>query len=298
MSQKAIITTANKQASLIPNQPFPTLQDRDDYILIETICVALNLTDLGCDYAGTVKALGPAVKRRFRTGDRVSGVVHGSDALQPEDGSFAEYIVAKGDIQFRIPEDLSMGLVMPVTAAAAAATAPTATTIPSTKMTTEPEPILIYGGSTTTGSLAIQFAKLSGYRVLTTCSPHNVPLVRSLSADAVFDYRDPQSATAIQTQTSNRPGPVLDIISLSSSAQYRDTALSTQCGVYMALLPDVGIPRSNVADSFTVAYTSIGEGLGLGQGQLFEASPAEFQFAERISELAQGLVDKRMVRAH
>lgn len=48
--------------------------------------------------------------------------------------------------------------------------------------------ILIYGGSSATGTLAIQFAKLSGYKVVTTCSPRNFALARSLGADVVLDY--------------------------------------------------------------------------------------------------------------
>jgi NADPH:quinone reductase-like Zn-dependent oxidoreductase len=46
--------------------------------------------------------------------------------------------------------------------------------------------ILIYGGSTATGSLAIQYAKLSGLTVVTTCSPKNFDYVKSLGAGVFF----------------------------------------------------------------------------------------------------------------
>jgi NADPH:quinone reductase-like Zn-dependent oxidoreductase len=49
---------------------------------------------------------------------------------------------------------------------------------PSSKKTS----ILVYGGSTATGSLAIQFAKLSGLQVIATCSPHNFEYIKSLGA--------------------------------------------------------------------------------------------------------------------
>lgn len=61
--------------------------------------------------------------------------------------------------------------------------------------------ILIYGGSTATGTLAIQLTELSGHRVLTTCSPHNFALVKRLGADNIFNYRDPGSATTIREHT-------------------------------------------------------------------------------------------------
>ncbi len=48
--------------------------------------------------------------------------------------------------------------------------------------------ILIYSGASATGVLAIRFAKLSGLRVLTTCSPSNFEQVKALGAEAAFDY--------------------------------------------------------------------------------------------------------------
>lgn len=51
--------------------------------------------------------------------------------------------------------------------------------------------MLIYGGSTATGTYGIQFAKASGLTVITTASPRNFAYLRSLGADAVFDYNSP-----------------------------------------------------------------------------------------------------------
>jgi hypothetical protein len=47
--------------------------------------------------------------------------------------------------------------------------------------------ILIWAGSSTIGSLAVSHAKHAGYTVITTCSAHNFPLLKSLGADHVFD---------------------------------------------------------------------------------------------------------------
>lgn len=67
----------------------------------------------------------------------------------------------------------------------------------------DPFPFLIYGGSTATGMAAIQFAKLSGLTVITTCSPHNFQLIKSLGADAVFDYKSPTCAADMKKITNN-----------------------------------------------------------------------------------------------
>ena len=65
-------------------------------------------------------------------------------------------------------------------------------------------PLLIYGGSTAIiRTLAIQFAKLSGYTVLTTCSLHNFGIVREVGADMIFDYTDPKSSWEIRKATNN-----------------------------------------------------------------------------------------------
>ncbi|OWZ20513.1 Alcohol dehydrogenase [Phytophthora megakarya] len=48
--------------------------------------------------------------------------------------------------------------------------------------------VLIIGGSSGTGSYAIQIAKAVGAEVITTCSHRNVELVQSLGADQVIDY--------------------------------------------------------------------------------------------------------------
>lgn len=61
-----------------------------DYLLIRVVTVALNPTDwttldavgdnntlVGCDWAGIVHDIGPAVTRKFQIGDRVAGFAHG-----------------------------------------------------------------------------------------------------------------------------------------------------------------------------------------------------------------------------
>lgn len=65
-------------------------------------------------------------------------------------------------------------------------------------------PVLIYGGSTATGIVGVQLAKLSGLTVITTCSPHNFELMKSLGADAVFDYNSPTCGADIKELTKNR----------------------------------------------------------------------------------------------
>jgi NADPH:quinone reductase-like Zn-dependent oxidoreductase len=171
---KAIVNR-NKTA-VLEDRPKPKL--RDDYLLVKTVAVALNPTDwkhaafgltsegglLGCDFAGIVEEVGSAVTKAWKKGDRIAGVAHGGNYVQPEDGAFAEYVVAKGDLQLKINGGVSFE---------AAATVPLgATTVGQglyqkglklnlpTDPITDKEYVLVYGGSTATGTLAIQYAKL------------------------------------------------------------------------------------------------------------------------------------------
>ncbi|GKZ29499.1 hypothetical protein AbraIFM66950_005199 [Aspergillus brasiliensis] len=38
-----------------------------------------------CDFAGIVEEVGPKVAKLFQTGDRVTGITHGCNAVRPED---------------------------------------------------------------------------------------------------------------------------------------------------------------------------------------------------------------------
>ncbi|KAF2681811.1 GroES-like protein [Lentithecium fluviatile CBS 122367] len=58
--------------------------------------------------------------------------------------------------------------------------------------------ILIWGGSSAMGSLSISYAKAAGYTVISTCSPHNFELLKSLGADHIFDHSDPATVDSIR----------------------------------------------------------------------------------------------------
>ena len=57
--------------------------------------------------------------------------------------------------------------------------------------------VLVWGGSTSVGSNAIQLAVAAGYEVFTTASPNNHAYVRGLGAAQVFDYRSPTAVRDI-----------------------------------------------------------------------------------------------------
>ena len=198
LQNNGIVKMAREHA-VLTSIPIPRV--RDDYILVKTMAVALNPTDwqtldepfkpgtthslLGCDSAGIVVEVGKSVTKKFKKGDRIAGMAHGgkfllirekvgcADAavqgndLEPEDGTFAEYIVVKGDIAMHIPPNISFEEA--ATLGCGIATIALGMyrylglpllTLPLEERRSDGPPILIYGASSATGTLAVQFAKL------------------------------------------------------------------------------------------------------------------------------------------
>lgn len=312
-SQSAVVIQKPGVAGLVHDRPIPTL--RDDYILVKTAAVALNPTDwkhihsviresgplVGCDYAGVVEAVGRKVTKDFKKGDRICGVAHGSNAVQHEDGTFAEYIVVKGDLQIKIPQNLSFEeastLGIGITTVGQGLYQALKLALPSSPITTA-DPILIYGGSTATGSLGIQYAKISGYTVLTTCSAHNFDYVKSLGADAAFDYNDPECAADIRKFTNNKLALAWDTISLPQSAEICSNALTTASGAKYASLLPVKLSRKDVEATSTLAYTAIGEAFSFRDGGDIPASAADFEFAKKFWDLSYTLLEAGKVKVH
>jgi NADPH:quinone reductase len=136
---------------------------------------------LGTDGTGIVVDKGSQVKR-LRVGDRVYAYEFGN----PQGGFYAEYAVAKASHAARVPRQLD-----PVEAGAAAPIALTALQgVVGHLRLRRGETVLIFGASGAVGTLAVQFAKQRGARVLATASgPRATRLVRGLGADVVIDAR-------------------------------------------------------------------------------------------------------------
>jgi NADPH:quinone reductase-like Zn-dependent oxidoreductase len=136
---------------------------------------------IGLVLAGEIESIGKDIKR-FKTGDQVYGLTgfdlgayaeykcmkevdstHGCLALKPKNISYEEAtMVSYGGLlafQFMEKGNIRRG-----------------------------HEVLVYGASSTTGTMAIQYAKYLGAKVTAVCSTANVGLVKSLGAETVIDY--------------------------------------------------------------------------------------------------------------
>jgi NADPH:quinone reductase-like Zn-dependent oxidoreductase len=167
----------------VVDAPKPEL--RPDCLLVKVTCVALNPTDwkhrkltnvrddrpltVGCDFSGVVEEVGSSAAmtagQQFKPGDRVWGNVHGSHTLRPDDGAFAEYLVAKADLAQRVPDHMSFeeaaSLGVQVYTVGLCLYQSLDLPWPTEPVSAEERfPVLIYGGSSSMGTLGIQMAKM------------------------------------------------------------------------------------------------------------------------------------------
>ena len=180
----------------IGEMPDPEL--RDDEVLVQVHAAGVNLLDskvrngefkiilpyrlpliLGHDVAGAVVKVGPRV-RQFMLGDEVYAR---ADDLRI--GTFAELVPVKERSLALKPKSLTMEEAASIPLVALTAWQ---ALIEKAKLK-RGQKIFIQAGSGGVGTFAIQLAKHLGATVAATTSTINVPLVKSLGADVVIDYK-------------------------------------------------------------------------------------------------------------
>lgn len=165
---------------LIVSHSRPVLELPSPYhVLVRVLAVGLNPTDykmithfymegntVGCDFCGIVQTAGSSAI--FRPGDRVCGAEFPYRPDNPLNGAFSQYMVVDSRHMLRIPNEWSdtqaaaLGAIGWGTACLALSD-PEALNLPGvpSKPVEKSIPVLVYGGATATGIVAIQMLKLS-----------------------------------------------------------------------------------------------------------------------------------------
>ncbi|KAK7952730.1 Polyketide synthase- enoylreductase [Apiospora aurea] len=158
-------------------------------------------TIFGEDVAGTVVAVGEGVTR-FGVGDRVLAAAGLIPSNNTPEGAFQLYTVAREWLTTKLPDRVSFeqGCVLPL-ALLVAGTALfdrdylglESPTVPARPKTNEDGSargvVIVAGGASAVGGTGVQLAAAAGYEVVSTSSPKNFDLVKSLGAAHVVDYR-------------------------------------------------------------------------------------------------------------
>ncbi|KIJ40216.1 hypothetical protein M422DRAFT_257056, partial [Sphaerobolus stellatus SS14] len=100
-------------------------------------------------------------------------------------------------------------------------------------------------------------AKLAGFTVFATASPHNFDYVKSAGADQVFDYHDSDVTNRIRSAAGNKLSKVYDAISENGSTESAVKCITARSGRVAVILvpkPDASTPTVKVIMTGSVAF--------------------------------------------
>ncbi|TWU72712.1 hypothetical protein ED733_004255 [Metarhizium rileyi] len=296
IARKAVVEGDDHRLRIEHNAQLLAL--RMDEVLVHVKAVAVNPCDYkmherfpcpgavdGCDFAGIIVALG-SDKIKWSIGDRVCGAVHGSNPLRPESGAFAEYVPCESEFTLKIPAHMSFkeaaalggtGLATLGMALFKELALPGSLEAPATK----PRTVLVHGGSSSVGTMAMQ-------------------LVRLFGAEEVFDYNDPDCAQSIKAYTRNTLAYVLDPFTDAKSIALCYKAMGRAGGRYACLemYPDYVLERKSIKVGFVMGPALLGHRLGLSYGYEKDEDPEMRAFGVQWYQSVQKILDQGKLRPH
>ncbi|KAG4266959.1 hypothetical protein FPRO04_04571 [Fusarium proliferatum] len=310
---QALVGAETGSYRLADNVEKPVLQPGS--ILCHVKAVALNPHDAkivdysnvpgalgGCDFAGVVVEIGNGVKR-FKEGDRVFAVTFGMNASDKTAGAFTQYAVATEDLSCLIPEAMSfteacsMGLAIATAGLALFQT-------PGLQLSMQGgngEAVLVSGGATATGTMAIQFLRIAGYTPVVTCSPSNNSLCESFGAEICFDYHSPSCGADIRVQTGNKLRHVLDCVVDISTMKMSYDAIGSSGGAYVALeaIPtNIKYTRRDIRANWLMAPSILGTPVNKKGAYGRPSMPEHRQFGTYLFALAEKWLQDGSIKHH
>ncbi|KAF2647092.1 GroES-like protein [Lophiostoma macrostomum CBS 122681] len=194
---------------------------------------------LGSTIGGTIEAVGSEVKG-YEVGDKVVaskkfGQKFGADGNRF--GAYQRYVVV-GDVMIsKLPTGLDpavpASIMMNLTCVVGLFTGRLGLERPplnGSKAAKKSEKILIYGGSSSFGTLSIQYLSQAGYSVTTTSSPKNKDFVSKLGAATVIDHTGQSEALSKELIAKGPYDIVVDMISLPNTIPILAGVLAAQDG--------------------------------------------------------------------
>ncbi|PNP78629.1 hypothetical protein FNYG_07975 [Fusarium nygamai] len=251
LNRSAVLPHPKAYPMVITSSPIPVPTGAE--ILIRVRAVAINPADhavqklgivikpefypyvSGTDVSGEVVSVGPD-QTRFKPRDRVVGHAMAWQRGENKYGAFQEHSIMVEPMVAKIPDHIPFkeAAVLPMGLATSAAMlfSPTLMGLDlpmaGTEINSKEKVVVVWGGSSSVGSNAIQTVKAAGYIVAATASQHNHGLLREMNVDYIFDYK--------------KDGIVEDIISTLSG-------VGDLAGVYCAVYSDTAITAcATIAD--------------------------------------------------
>ncbi|KAI1125436.1 GroES-like protein [Nemania abortiva] len=288
-TQTAVIQLKAQQPSGLPlsiasSRPIPALPT-PYHVLVRVLAVGLNPTDckmiknfymegniVGCDFCGIVELVGSSSV--VPVGVRVIGADFPYRPNNPYNGAFAEYAVCDSRQTLHVPEDWSdtkaaaLGAIGFGTACLALFD-PDALNLEGrpSRPVEKPIPVLIHGGASATGLIAIQMLKQSGYVPIAVCSDKSAPMVLKYGAIGTASYTTPDCVARIKALAGGKPVKrALDCITNPQSVAICFDALARVGARYACLeaCPDAWRTRPSMMVKIVMGFEANNVDVDLG----------------------------------
>ncbi|KAK2037425.1 GroES-like protein [Colletotrichum somersetense] len=327
-TQTAIVQIAKGSSTELPlvvirSAPVPTLPS-EHHLLIRVLAVALNPNDhkmmthfdmpgsiAGCDFCGVVeKADDPTSPSaaRFPRGTRVCGALFSYNPDDPDNGAFAQWVVADSRLLVKVPdswtdsEAASLGVGW--STLCLAFSDPNALGLeglPSKPSHESKEPVLVYGGGTASGTLACQLLSLMGYTPIAIASPKSSGLVKEYGAAQVASYTSKDCVEVVKTLAKKPIRYVLDCITDAESVAICYSVMARTGGKYACLeeCPEAWRTRRAIQVKEVMGFQVLGVDINLGDSTY--TRPADEKLMEvgmQWSREIQLLMESGRIKAH
>ena len=242
----AAILPSAKAPLKIQTLPIPTPGPGE--LLIKTSIIALNAIEakialfapfpvpypsiLGFSFSGTIEAVGDGVKT-YHIGEHVLV----SKRFGTEGNAYGAYqryvlVAATEKVVARVPADEKekalVGMLMNAVSVAGLLSGRLGLRRPGEKG--ESKKILIYGGTSSMGRLAIQYLSCAGYQVTATSSHPHCAEIRKLGAETIIHHTDWDDQVTDALKTWGPYDVVVDMISSPSTISITSKVLEAQGG--------------------------------------------------------------------
>ncbi|KAI9573299.1 chaperonin 10-like protein [Boletus coccyginus] len=200
---------------------------------------------LGSDAAGEVVAVGEGVTQ-FKKGDKV---FHQGNLSDNHYATFQEHVVVPAEIVPKLPANITFDQAASLPLGVSTTVIPLYSPSPAGVGLKAPwdggrghyaeQPALVLGGAGSVGQYAIQFAKLSGFSpIITTASPRNTDLLKSLGATHVIDRHTPPSSFASEiANITTKPIPLVFDTVAAAETQHLGYDTLAEGGHLVVVLP-------------------------------------------------------------
>ncbi|KAL2812407.1 chaperonin 10-like protein [Aspergillus granulosus] len=203
---------------------------------------------VGFTFAGTVTSIGPDVTS-VKPGDRVVVARWGKAGGDNKFGALQKYALALEQNTLRLEPEITFedasGVIANLATVVSALNIYMGLSLPPVtgKAQTNGKRILVYGGSSAVGGLAVKYATDAGYEVVTTSSPANRKLVEERNATHIIDHCQPKEDLLREIRAHGPYEGIFEAIGSRVTTQLMVELLQETGGRFFSTSPSPGDDR-------------------------------------------------------